>query len=164
MEAVQAQFVDHQDVADSLTRAMIWSDFQRATGKLREVIPVCAIWIGGSFVSAKVDPSDIDVIYIVSAHGYAQLQDDKARRRVALFSKAGELKAKGIRVDSYVLNWTPIAEPHPDNPAHTPYLKWRGYWDDFLQRHTLDKNQPLDRLSSVPARGYLEVIADGFSA
>lgn len=160
---IQAQFVDHPGFVVSTSRATIWAAFLRATEMLREVLPISAMWIGGSFVTDKPDPSDIDVLYIVSAQDYAQLQGDQALKRLAVFSENGALMKRGIPVDCSVLVWNAIAEPQPDNPEHIPYLKWRGYWDDFLQRHTIDKTKTPTRSSSIPARGYLEVIDSDFT-
>jgi predicted nucleotidyltransferase len=162
LDELRAQFVDHPVFAESPTRAKIWASFLRATGMLRDTIPICAIWVGGSFVTAKHDPSDIDVLYIGAAHDYALLHD-VGLKRVAIFSRNGSLIERGIPVDCSVLVWEAIPELRPDNPVHIDYLKWRGYWDDFLQRHTDDKSQALTRSNSVPTRGYLEVIDNDFT-
>lgn len=164
LDEIQARFVDHTDFAESGTRTKIWSDFSRASRMLNSTIPICATWVGGSFITTKLEPSDIDVLYIVAAQDYAQLQGEEALKRVSIFSKNGQLMERGIRVDSSILVWNPIPEPQPDNPSHANYLKWRGYWDDFLQRHTEDKTKTPTGINSIPTRGYLEVIGNDFVA
>lgn len=62
-----------------------------------------------------------------------------------------------LPVDSYVLEWTPT--PGPGVPVGARgYLEQRGYWDDLWVR-VKDTD---DRLDSIPRRGYLEVIVDGY--
>ena len=59
--------------------------------------------------------------------------------------------------DSYVLEWMP-SPGHQRPVGAEPYYGNRGYWDNLWVR-VRDSDQ---RLDSVPRRGYLEVILDGY--
>lgn len=151
------------DFCGSEQRLKIWEQFAKVTQKLRDTLPVAAVWIGGSFVTHKVEPSDIDAVYIIDQNKYSILSET-GKKRVTLYAMDGGLFNHGIRVDSHVLDWTPHPELDWDNPLQIDYLKSRGYWDDFLQRHAEDKNAPLIEDNAIPRRGYLEVILDGYDA
>lgn len=144
-------------------RQEIWQHFIKATDMLRTTLPIAAVWIGGSFVTNKPEPSDVDAVYILNQNKYSTV-DDFGKRRAAGFAEDGWLFSRGIRVDSHVLHWLPHGELSMDDPTQEPYLKSRGYWDDFLQRYAVDKLAPLTEDSAIPKRGYLEVILDGYDA
>lgn len=148
--------------AQNGVRSNVWQHFLKATEKLRNTVPIAAAWIGGSYTTGKPDPSDLDVVYIISSDDYARLTDEQ-KVRVAVYAESGALLNRGILVDSHVMHWEVFPELDHENPAQFDYLKRRGYWDDFLQRHTTDKFAPLTKESAVPRRGFLEVILDGYN-
>lgn len=145
-------------------RQVVWSHFEQTTAWLRSVVPVAAVWIGGSFLSSKDEPGDVDAIYVVRGKEYDELQDDEARRTVGLFAGGGQFKSRGILVDSYILPWTPRKSNGPETDRDHHELAQRGYWDDWLQRHKADRKAPATDEDALPVRGYVEVILDGFSA
>jgi hypothetical protein len=152
-------FVTDPVFSASTTRTKIWSDYLRAYGSLNQVVPVLAAWIGGSFPTAKVDPDDIDVLWIVDGRQYPTLTPPQGQV-VAIFSQGKALRqATGLAVDTYILPWQPI--PAPDllgNPEHVRLAVTRGYWDDFwLRQAQRSKLMPATAADSVPRRGYLEV-------
>jgi predicted nucleotidyltransferase len=163
LSEVHSRFVEHPDFERSESRGRIWQSFDRATKMLEDVIPVRAIWIGGSFVTAKLDPSDIDVVYIVDARDYDQLNNEQARKRVGVFSTDGGLFSRSIPVDSHIMQWRPFPELRRDHLGHIPYLADRGYWDDFLQRFTADKLIDPTVSNAIPRKGYLEVIISDYT-
>ncbi|HJX78592.1 DUF6932 family protein [Glutamicibacter sp.] len=144
-------------------RQQIWDHFVKATAMLRDSLPIAAVWIGGSFVTNKPEPNDIDAVYILNQNKYSTL-DDFGKRRIAGFAEDGWLFDRGIRVDSHVVDWFPHSELDMEDPSQGPYLKSRGYWDDFLQRYAVDKLAELTEDSAIPKRGYLEVILDGYDS
>ena len=145
-------------------RQVIWELFKVATETLRQTVPVAAVWIGGSFLSTKAEPSDVDAIYIVRGKAYEALHDEQDRQLVSLFSGGEQLKARGLLVDSYVFHWTPRASNGPRTDSERQELTARGYWDDWLQRHKLDRSTAATDEDALPVRGYVEVILDGFDA
>ncbi|MGH3241631.1 MAG: DUF6932 family protein, partial [Spirillospora sp.] len=145
-------------------REAIWSEWRRLTSALRQVVgEVPACWLSGSFFSARPDPVDLDCVYLVdtmriqNATTNAAASDPRALGFLSA-TATGRIKgAYGMRVDSYILEWTPTLGTDPE-PETKQYLEARGYWDDLWSRgHDADR-----RLDSVPRRGYLEVIIDGY--
>jgi hypothetical protein len=144
-------------------RQLVWEHFELATQTLRSVVPVAGVWVGGSFLTSKQEPGDIDAVYIVRAKAYDLLTDDSSRRTVALFAGDEQLKARGILVDSYVIQWAPRSTNGLITDQDHAQLLSRGYWDDWLQRHKEDRGTPPTDQDSFPVRGYVEVVLDGFA-
>ncbi|MCP2046380.1 UNVERIFIED_ORG: hypothetical protein J3D58_000452 [Paenarthrobacter nicotinovorans] len=144
-------------------RQVIWDHFKLATETLRQTVPVAAVWVGGSFLSTKAEPSDVDAVYIVRGRAYDAL-DDESKQFVSVFNGGEQLKANGLLVDSYVIHWTPRASNGPETESDLQQLTARGYWDDWLQRHKIDRTAPATDQDAFPVRGYVEVILDGFDA
>lgn len=167
---IRARFVDHADYAASTTRAAVWDDYELGRDLLRSKVRVHAIWIGGSFLTTKVDAKDLDALFIVSARDYKN-QDVAGRQVVESFlPKAGPLgttvRGHGLtRLDSFLLMWSPFSPLDPNSsPAHLEYAVRRGYWDDFWQRDRFNKpdGKPPHWKDALPVRGYLEVELDAF--
>lgn len=79
------------------------------------------------------------------------------------FVGGAKLKQLGLRIDSYVVAW--IYHPGADLPveAQEPLMS-RGYWDDLWQRQRHGANDAVHPDDGLPARGFVEVILDGFHA
>lgn len=144
LEEVEARFCG---AGSSLQRQGVWADFLKLTAILRSVAHAPAAWLGGSFTTAKADPGDVDVLYLVdlvadhpSAHQILDLVTSRTH---------------GLRVDSYVLGYQPDDAP---DVASSRYLPLRGYWDDWWGRYR-DPDPSVNRLTR---RGYLEVTLDGY--
>lgn len=141
-------------------REAIWGEWRRLTLALQKLvgeIPAC--WLSGSFFSAKPDPADIDCVYLVDTVRYrtATATDPRALGFLEAAATGGIKDVYGMRIDSYILEWMPTPGPEPQ-PGTAQYLEARGYWDDLWSR-IRDTD---DRLDSIPRRGYLEVIIDGY--
>lgn len=63
LDAVKAHYVDAPEFCSSATRHEIWADFEDATEVFRGIRPTAYVWIAGSFVTNKLDPDDLDLIY-----------------------------------------------------------------------------------------------------
>ena len=95
MAEFEARFVTHPDFASSTTRSGIWQEWQAATDYLRQQLPVAAVWIGGSFVTAKLDPSDLDCTYLLDHSHVAQAQTDPVKATVlAQFSTPNAVESR----------------------------------------------------------------------
>ena len=145
---------------DDVRRA-IWKQWLSLTRALRDVvgeIPAC--WLSGSFFTDKPVPGDIDCLYVIDTDRLAAVAASGRLdhiRFVALATRGHVKAAFGIPVDSYMLEW--VHTPGPDVPVRArSYLEMRGYWDDLWVR-VKDSDH---RLDSIPRRGYLEVIIDGY--
>lgn len=125
-------------------------------------MPVCSVWIGGSFVTSKTDPADLDVTWIVHRGDFERVRSDaKTAQMIERFARS-KLKPK-VSIDSYMMAYEAI--PQPDMSDHVQKRYWipRGHWDDWWQRvrQTTEGLDPTP-LDAAPCRGYLEVILDGY--
>ena len=149
---------------DTVVRAAIWEDWLKLRDALRAAVgelPACGF--SGSFFTNKKVPGDIDCLWVVDAVRWVSAFNagDRALQTflLAAASSSGfSMKtAYGLKVDSYVLEWVPSAGTGRDVSVE-PYFGNRGYWDNLWVR-VKDSDA---RLSSIPRRGYLEVILDGY--
>ncbi|TQR82647.1 hypothetical protein D8S82_31040 [Mycobacterium hodleri] len=132
---------------------------------LRSHIPICAVWLSGSFLTQKDEPDDVDCVYWAE-----DLEINNARANpvsaavVDIFAQKDALRtAVGLRVDTFVVPWNCCPDLAIATIATTTYFQNRGHWDDFWQRmRSGAKSAPAVRADALPRRGYLEVIFDGF--
>jgi len=162
---VEAQFVADTKWTTSATRAAIWEEFISATEQLRSVLPVCSVWISGSFLTQKLNPDDIDVLYWCENRHISAIPSTRVVDRLMLQKFArNELRSDlGLRIDSRVGEWH--ARPEPaflNTPEDRAHIIARGFWDDFWQRaRSGAKGAPAVRADAIPRRGYIEVMLDG---
>lgn len=57
LDEIKRDFVDADCFLGSSTRRQIWQDFWSATAGLRSIVPVISLWVGGSFLTNKLDPT-----------------------------------------------------------------------------------------------------------
>lgn len=160
---LEAAFVTDARWASSTSRSSIWAEFMSATDQLRSIVPVCSVWISGSFLTAKIDPDDIDVLYWCEDRHVAGVTNSVDRLMLQKFAM-NELRADlGLRIDSRVGEWH--ARPEPaflNTPSDRAHILIRGFWDDFWQRvRSGSKGAAPVRLDALPMRGYVEVTLDG---
>jgi hypothetical protein len=153
---VEAAFVTGQ----SARRQKVWGDWLTLTRALREIVDVVpAAWLGGSFLTDKDEPGDVDSVYVVEAHRLLSAKGDPGKAQ--FLQVLADMKVKDVfdlDVDSFILEWVPRPGVQPA-PWAAEYLGNRGYWDDLWSRERSSDT----REDSVPRRGYLEVILDGFN-
>lgn len=143
-------------------RPQIWTEFIVATAALRQIVHVCAVWLGGSYFTSKPAPDDIDCAYLVDARSVPATTAEAAA--FDLFAGGRKLRQfSGLRVDSYVIPWSYRPGTEVEEPLRAP-LMMRGYWDDFWQRHRSGTKGSTHPADALPRRGYLEVILDGYAA
>ncbi|WP_431606702.1 DUF6932 family protein [Mycolicibacterium neoaurum] len=132
--------------------------FLKLLTEVQSVVPVCAVWLAGSFLTSKDMPGDVDVTLVVPANDLRNLQG--ATRLLVTPSGLQRLaRTLNVRVDAYVLPWECLPQPDPNDPDHGRYLMTRGYWDDWWMR--LRSTTPAE--GALPRRGYVEVIVDGYT-
>lgn len=150
--------------ASTPRRAELWSDWVTATQVLRDHVNVCAAWIGGSYLTDKPEPGDIDCVYIVDAH-LIETANDEAKRVLDAFARQHVIRQiLGLELDTFILEWHANATPSRSNPDVRSYHQVRGYWDDLWSKmRSGQKGAEPSRLDSHPRRGYVEVILDGYS-
>jgi hypothetical protein len=145
-------------------REKVFNDWQKATALLRQHVPLLAAWVGGSFVTSKAEPDDIDCVYWVD---YMELSSARLRpasaRMVEVFANHELRKLVGLQVDTFVIAWYCCPDTSQAMPHTWDYWSMRGHWDDFWSRmRSGPKGAPVVRDDALPRRGYLEVIFDGF--
>jgi len=162
---LESRFVSDPGLTSSSTRAGIWQEFIAATELLRLNLPVAAVWVGGSFATTKLNPSDIDCTYLIDAQHAAAIQGDPIKAGVlAQFATPNSLRPLGYRVDHYVCIWRDVPNPAivPRTSVEWDYYRVRGHWDDWWQRRRVSPAGTVTRDDALPRRGYVEVILDGF--
>lgn len=159
LDHVRAEFGTNSD------RINILDELDQAIALLRTAVdPICAIWISGSFISGKPDPSDIDVVFVIedAVLDAAKAADPVNVQLLNRFADGRGLKPLGLRVDAYTLGWRVNPELGPRDQQDHNYLRDRGHWDDFWQRKRSGMN-PRVRQDALPLRGYLEVMLNGYT-
>lgn len=134
---VEQRFV--QTFPTSLTRSNLFDGWRRRRQELYDLVEVEAEWLDGSFVTAKRDAGDVDVVTLVDADKVDALPVADRQRLFEIGSGARPLIEFGCH--SFLL------PTYPDgHPLHGRYLHMRGYWDRWWSR---------DR--HAPEKGYLDV-------
>lgn len=170
---IQSEFVSAPTFSASTTRLAAWSDYELGRDLLRSKLRVHAVWIGGSFLTNKVDAKDVDALFIISARDYDKLDVDGKRVVQSFLPQRGPLgttvRGHGLdRLDSFLLPWRPISPFDPisplSSPDHVQYAVARGYWDDWWPRERFNKpsGNPPHWKDALPVRGYVEVELDGY--
>lgn len=163
-------FVESPDFKESRSRRVIWEHFTTANDLLQSVVTVHSAWIGGSFTTSKLNPRDIDVVYVVNAEDRAS-RTAKERRVIDAFVRRVKdpvsgrtVPEHGLLVDSFLLDWSAHLPPRSTNADYQGYAELRGYWDDWWTRQRNGKKTDAPtRLDALPARGYLEVQFSAFA-
>lgn len=165
LDEVEAAFVSAQSFATSSTRANVFADLLAAIALLQEEFDTGLIermWIGGTFASAKEDPSDVDVTFLLSGAVHTSLSGSK-RDRLAKLLRVGGFASLDLSVDGFMLVRQRVANPWLKDGVSedaAPYMARRGAWDDWWSRHRVHgaKGAPPLEQDADPVRGYLEVV------
>lgn len=161
---VESAFVSDRKWAASTTRQDVWEDWRQITAQARKVVPVAAAWLGGSFLTDKVDPDDLDVVYIIDSRQAAAVTSTLHRGFLSMLAQGDALrKLRGKRLDTFIVGWVPDPDGARLTPGFDGYAAGRGYWDDLWQRRLSGpKTAPRVPSDALPMRGYLEVTLDDF--
>ena len=156
-EEVETTFISAPAYGASTTRRVVWDDFLHLVELLRaKHVRLPAAFLGGSFTSSDVDPSDVDVTLLYDS---SKIQSQALYAEILRITDdpKGNL---GLQVDAFTIPWWPEGD---DRMMRSAYLCDRGRWDDFWQRHVPKSERfPPQRAHAMPVRGYLEVLLDGY--
>ncbi|MGW9168422.1 DUF6932 family protein [Agromyces sp. NPDC055658] len=168
LDQLEERYVTGQEYDASTTRQGIWNDFLDVTKGLRGMLPVCYVWVSGSFISSKLNPEDIDVMYWCEDVDFNRVRTSGTIVEQYVLQTIAQSRLRSVtghRVDSRIGRWH--ARPETgllDTPEHHAYARSRGFWDDFWMRiRSGEKGDPPVRLDALPRRGYVEVTLDGCS-
>ncbi|MFF1839309.1 DUF6932 family protein [Streptomyces sp. NPDC058231] len=120
-----------------------------------------AIWLGGSYVSTKLNPQNVDLTVLVDERAADSMKGLAGTRWLSsAFNRKSRLAELGV--SPLRVGYRPVVSVfraellEPDDQA---YLRERGAWDDWWQRcrpDGVDKTEPTTD-TAAPRRGYLEV-------
>lgn len=165
LDDLEDHFVDDSRFDGSATRGEIFEHFLSAVDLLKSFSPTLieGVWVGGSYVTDRLDPDDIDCLFVLSGPAFDALPSNNKRSQVQRFNTKGYLREKfHLRVESFLLVRVPFANPWLKGGVHpeaAPYTQVRGAWDDWwLRTRTGEGPEEEPRIESAePRRGYLEV-------
>lgn len=144
-------------------RKSIWAAFNECLEVVRNAANGLAeVWIGGSFITSKDEPGDIDVVFLFTKEYYDEAvsgENLNAKLVLSILTKKSSINRLHPLVDGFALI-VPPTEYDVDGEFETIYAKQRGYWDQFWSK-TRFIDEDSDRWK-FPASGYLEVIIDGY--
>lgn len=116
-----------------------------------QVLPLSRLWIGGSFLTQKEKPGDIDVTAIVREKYVSTEEEQRFLSNMLSLPGPRFKKATGLSIDQYPFVWSEYSDV-PTEESHVNYVRSRGYWDDWWGRER--------STGAEQVRGYLEVILD----
>ncbi|MFF0409918.1 DUF6932 family protein [Kitasatospora sp. NPDC004745] len=171
-ETAERLLVSDARFEGSRTRRQLWdglesylSRFFELEDRHRDAVGslslVHALWLGGSYVSTKLDPQNIDLTVLIDERAVASMHGLAGTRWLtSAFSRKARLAEFGV--SPLRVGYRPIASvfrAEQLEPSEQEYLRERGAWDDWWQRCRIDgvdKTEPTVE-SAAPRRGYLEV-------
>lgn len=172
LDEFEQAFVLDAAFAASTTRTQAFADLLAALELLEqyETALVERMWLGGTFVSGKLDPGDIDVTFLLNEERYDSLSKTVQRRLFRLGRRGKGFAEAGLVVDAFFLVRSRIANPWSGpgevSDSASTYMGIRGAWDDWWSRDRrigLKDAPPLVE-DADPVRGYVEVIVNGSDA
>ncbi len=172
MSGAKELLVSSPEFADSTTRSNLWNGLERYVIRFLELERVYAselqgehlveyLWLGGSYVSNKPDPRNIDLTVVINTLSRSVIKGRPGAGWLADAFKR-EKCLEEFSLSPLELRYEPLASPfrsHLLPPSGQAYLRERGAWDDWWQRCRApgveDESPTLDTARAV--RGYLEV-------
>lgn len=173
MDEAEHFLVGNPLFAQSVRRPILWDGFQEYLGhfvaledsypdKLQGRALVHRVWLGGSFVSAKQDPRNIDATVFIDVAAEASVRGNPGSKWLTNAFKSREPILRKFGVSPLRVGYRPVAsafELQSVSPEDQTYFLHRGIWDDWWQRCRLPAgdDQAPSEASAAPVRGYLEV-------
>ncbi|MGA5501038.1 DUF6932 family protein [Streptomyces umbrinus] len=172
-DEAEEMLVSAPEFEDSSTRTELWDGFHdyldpfltledTYAGDLGGLSLIHRLWLGGSFVSTKLDPGNIDATLLVDTRAERVVRGKPGSKWLTTaFQSRARMKEK-FGVSPLRIGYQPVAhifEPDRFTLDERTYFTQRGVWDDWWQRcrlHDQDDRSPSEE-SAAPARGYLEV-------
>ncbi|MGB3708927.1 DUF6932 family protein [Gordonia sp. (in: high G+C Gram-positive bacteria)] len=166
LEEVHSRFVAAETFTDSETRSDLWDGLVKYLAEWEtinarsEVLVLERIWIGGSFASSELNPSDVDVSPILGAAALAAARSARCSKRIKKLIEHRDGVRRHYGVEPFVIEREPLTSILTKrlSAAEYEYIATRGLFDDFwMRRHARGPKQGLSEDTAQPRRGYLEV-------
>jgi hypothetical protein len=164
--------VEHPRFTDSVTREKLWSGLESYVARfllledkhsdlLKGQTLVEYLWLGGSYVSGRVNPKNIDLTVVVNVEARAQLKGKEGSGWLSdAFKRDSRLAEFGVSpLELPYLRVASVFRSNQLSPVEQDYLRERGSWDDWWQRCRtpgVGKGHPTVDTARA-ARGYWEV-------
>lgn len=154
LEEVQERYVPKDDA----NRNAIWEGFLKTVDLIKGAVGSLAeVWIGGSFITNKEHPHDIDVVFFFKEGDIEEASHAGSFVLNVLARKLESIKRLNEYVDGYLVVVQPTEIENKDPQG---WISMRGYWDQFWSKTRFGDD---DARWLYPAAGYLEVMIDGYN-
>ncbi len=168
LDEVAADFVTSHEFDHSETRLNLFGglvDYLAAWEELQEDLGspdpfLRAVWIGGSFASAELNPNDVDISPLIDGPLASSYAGKPGSKRFRSLTRHRPTIQERYGVDVFPIEWFPVVHVLRESSwenAERAYLTDRGRFDDFWQRCRVDDSDVPSPESCVSRRGYLEV-------
>lgn len=175
LEDVYDRFVAHPDMQPSSTRQAVWDGFigylstwRQAEAALEPHLNgsrlASLVWLGGSFISQKLNPNNLDITLLVDGDSMESCSGKPGMgniRSLLRRDRSEDLFKVTPCTIRYQYFRSPFRSQITESPGIEEYVMHRGAFDDWWQRTRPEgepKGEPT-RDSAATRRGYLEVEA-----
>ncbi|WP_330261732.1 DUF6932 family protein [Streptomyces sp. NBC_00539] len=158
LDVLYAEFVE---ALDSPRRRELWSEWEHHRAAVEAWTgEITRLWVGGSFISGKQEPSDVDVTYLLRSEVYDRL-DQESLVSLGELTDQPWCTEHSMRIDAYVVRLPdamPFWQMMPSlfTSATSESFRDIGLYDEVWQR-TRASSDPAGRLGEL-RRGYVEVL------
>ncbi|MFD5475326.1 DUF6932 family protein [Streptomyces sp. NPDC127105] len=173
LDEAESILVSAPEFQESATRTALWDGlldyvdrFLTLEDTYAEVLAglrlIHRVWLGGSFVSTKPDPRNIDATLLIDTRAERAVRGKPGSKWLTTAFQSRDRMREKFGVSPLRIGYQPVAhifEPERFTPEERTYFTQRGVWDDWWQRCRLpgQADRSPSEQSAAPARGYLEV-------
>lgn len=161
------------DFQESSTRTTLWDGLHGYLDRfltledvyaeaLGDLALVHRLWLGGSFVSAKLDPDNIDATLLIDTRAERAVRGRPGSKWLTTAFESRDSIKRKFGVSPVRVGYRPVShvfQAERMTPEERTYFMERGVWDDWWQRCRPpgQADRAPTEASAIPARGYLEV-------
>ncbi|MFD9433951.1 DUF6932 family protein [Streptomyces sp. NPDC060002] len=172
-DEAEAVLVSAPEFRDSATRQRLWAGlhgyldrFFALEDMYQDILDgltlVHRLWLGGSFVSTKPDPGNIDVTLLIDTRAEHAVRGKPGSKWLTKAFQCRDNMKEEFGISPVRVGYRPVSHVFRSGlmtPEERTYFMERGVWDDWWQRCRLPDQadgSPSEQ-SAAAARGYLEV-------
>lgn len=164
-DEVRSTFVSAHAFSASESRPNLWEQWMTHVRLLEALIGrEPRVWMAGSFVSSKLDPSDVDVFYGFDAEAFDALDSEDLVYVEQLCTRESCIKHFNLRIDAYFTrlpDHLPVDDLRPQRMGGRNLQAFQslGLYDEIWQRarRILPTGSAGVATQDLTRRGYLEV-------